>query len=1033
MIWWWKGGSMFKYFGLGNKSTELGFEIISQFLTMAIIYALPAPARPTTTRDRLGPMTVQVASGGKAERMVFGFDAPGPSGGLGKGMGTAVARTSAMKKPLDIAGMKEDMNIVLSSKNKDGVDDDDSDSCSTAELSVLMGRVYDDRTNEGAKGVTVYLVDIASKNPTKESVRTDADGHYTFADIRPSTYVIRIAEMSMSMYGPVYDDGASKVPANNLSTQKIVAVCNGDEYPGVDFGYHRLEEDVYSLLFFARDPDMIRAALAYLFVFVVFCVQVSLLTLMLIDIQFYSLGRWSWSNSLPHITIPVYASRALVCIVAAVFQSALIALTRDLFSGYGAVFPHRTVIKRMDNILFVLVCSSRFAVKAREHEYLKIGGRAMFMRRLEFVFILSAMPGMWGWTKFLEALNRKVLSYPFDDNRYESIFDVTPTEDHLISSTVTTSTTTSTTSTSTTTSTKPPTTTDYEDIEDSTKEIVALMNEIKKSNRGVQKMQKDHQRRVEKIRDDVVSALAYESLDDARSLRTKIDSIIAEKDSELERQRDASARQLETLQESVAGMHAKLRAAQVEYRKEVEGVRVEGAARLAEVEEEYTRVGKEEVEAVLEKKKREMEGLRVASEEALRTSTVASDGEIARLRGMAKSAEEGLRVLRASHAVEVGRLEESVVKAERDVANGNAGSVAVRKETGVALEGKKKELEALKSSSSEDLRRQRPTFEKEMEKQLKKVEEGSVEIRKMRADHEHKLKEVEEKAALALTAALDETSRSYGKKIDLLTAEKEKKIQELTAATEEAVRREKKASDKELAALQAKLKAAGIKLQSAQAEHESKIHRLQNTASSALKMSSGDKSKSLKDAIASVVKEKNDELEEIRSASRTALLQTEAASKKQTAILSSQISHAHDELKTVRTQHAAAIKTLAKNAASAMTAASEENSRILREKIDAVLAKKDTEIKELRSASEEALRSSKATLTEEIVLLRGAVADAEENARSVRVAHASEVKSLRAEASVGLTAAEEKSARLLREKIGAVVAEKKKELEEHEP
>jgi len=308
--------------------------------------ALPIPA--DMPRDRLGPMTVQVASGGKAERMVFGFDAPGPSGGLGKGMGTAVARTSAMKKPLDIAGMKEDMNIVLSSKNKDGVDDDDSDSCSTAELSVLMGRVYDDRTNEGAKGVTVYLVDIASKNPTKESVRTDTDGHYTFADIRPSTYVIRIAEMSMSMYGPVYDDGASRVPANNLSTQKIVAVCNGDEYPGVDFGYHRLEEDVYSLLFFARDPDMIRAALAYLFVFVVFCVQVSLLTLMLIDIQFYSLGRWSWSNSLPHITIPVYASRALVCIVAAVFQSALIALTRDLFSGYGAVFPHQTVIKRIN-------------------------------------------------------------------------------------------------------------------------------------------------------------------------------------------------------------------------------------------------------------------------------------------------------------------------------------------------------------------------------------------------------------------------------------------------------------------------------------------------------------------------------------------------------------------------------------------------------------------------------------------------------------------------------------------------------------
>ena len=77
------------------------------------------------------------------------------------------------------------------------------------------------------------------------------------------------------------------------------------------------------------------------------------------------------------------------------------------------------------------------------------------------------------------------------------------------------------------------------------------------------------------------------------------------------------------------------------------------------------------------------------------------------------------------------------------------------KETGVALEGKKKELEALKSSSSEDPRRPRPTFEKEMEKQLKKVEECSVEIR----PH--------------WTRPHDRMGRR-----DLLTAEKEKKIQE---------------------------------------------------------------------------------------------------------------------------------------------------------------------------------------------------------------------------------------------------------------
>ena len=153
----------------------------------------------------------------------------------------------------------------------------------------------------------------------------------------------------------------------------------------------------------------------------------------------------------------------------------------------------RTVTKRTDNLLFVLVCISSFQSQAgmsplslmiiRQNDNvfhltpnfltvltvyclhtISFRGKAgqdkaaqapqdridIFMRRLEFVLIMSAMPGMLGWLKFLEALNRKVLSYPFDDNLCELIIDVTPTEDQLISASVTTSTTTSNKTTTTT-------------------------------------------------------------------------------------------------------------------------------------------------------------------------------------------------------------------------------------------------------------------------------------------------------------------------------------------------------------------------------------------------------------------------------------------------------------------------------------------------------------------------------------------------------------------------------------------------------
>lgn len=318
------------------------------------------------------------------------------------------------------------------------------------------GRVYEDSTGKGTKGVAVYLVDITSKGTTRKSVTTDVLGDYSFNNIHPGTYVVRIAEVAKSMSG--LDNTGS--PPRNLLTQRIIAVCNGEDHMGLRFGCHRLEEDVYSLLFFAEDIDISNASIAYFFIFAIFFIQILLLVIVLNKAQYNSFEQSTWPIPLPRIHVPVLASRFLVYLVVAAFQSDIIALIRLLFVGYGVVFPQGTSIRRVDNFIFVLACTSRFVIKAicllisliiiiyndnvfdlvsnfltmalittlhkivftllllllvslniwsvlsiwklkaietKKNEYLKMGERAIVMRSLEFMFILSAiMPGMWG-------------------------------------------------------------------------------------------------------------------------------------------------------------------------------------------------------------------------------------------------------------------------------------------------------------------------------------------------------------------------------------------------------------------------------------------------------------------------------------------------------------------------------------------------------------------------------------------------------------------------------------------------------------
>jgi len=278
---------------------------------------------------------------------------------------TATSKSAAAKAT---ANIQNDRNVIFSSNNAktDRLDTDSNEGGEETALllSLLSGRIYKDtiHNSEGVKGVTVYLLDIASREATKRSTKTDTAGNYSFHNIRPSTYVVCIAEKMMSLVSVQCNHMLQKPPSSSLSTQKIVTMCNGKDYLGADFEYHRLKEDVYSLLFFAEDQDKVKTTFVYVFVFTLFCIQVSLLALM---IQCHPCERWeSWLISLPRITIPVHASRFLISLVTAIFQTDLIGLTRSIISGYGVVFPHRTSIRRMDNIRFAIVCSSRFIIRA---------------------------------------------------------------------------------------------------------------------------------------------------------------------------------------------------------------------------------------------------------------------------------------------------------------------------------------------------------------------------------------------------------------------------------------------------------------------------------------------------------------------------------------------------------------------------------------------------------------------------------------------------------------------------------------------
>jgi len=680
-----------------------------------------------------------------------GRDAYKEQDGGGDGAVTTLLKsTTTAQRNIDIARMTQNHSLVPSDNRSSEIIEtiEDDVDAKPPPVSLVSGLLYEDNTSRGIEGITVHLVNVDVEENRRKSVATDHFGAYSFTGVRPGTYVIRIADMvssaSSSWSTSSRSGSASSVSGStnasvkkNMSTQRIISVGNGEWYLGLNFGRHRLKEDVYSLLFFAEDCDKIKATIAYVFVFVVYCTQIFLLMILINDIQYYSLGRWYWTFPLPRIPVPVPVSRFLICLVAAVFQRDILALARLLFSGYGGLFPHRTTVHNADKFLFVTACTSRFVIKAigllvsliiviyndnvfdltsnfltlalvinlhnilfrmllvspftrgvlgiwkgkaqmtKDHEYLTIGGRVMVMRRLEYIFILSAMPGLWGWTWFLEPLNQKVV---ISNDTSLSVLDG--------------------------------------EVElPSVEELRALRDEIESTNVGISTVLADHETVVQMLQQK-----ATESNNRARLLQEEIDTVRLSKVKEvvalhsasqkaLEQADAVSLKEAESLRKTIETTTQDLEGVRAEHARQVKALRDEASSKVSKTVDENERLLKEKVREVAAEKDRELKAARAAGAEALRKKEAIWKGDSVGLRNEivvakkkiqsvqkasdAKTKEE-VKVLQNAVKDATGRLEkirnEDAIEVKRLREKASTDLIAVQARHELELKTLKKEI-----------------------------------------------------------------------------------------------------------------------------------------------------------------------------------------------------------------------------------------------------------------------------------------------------------------------------------------------------
>jgi len=445
------------------------------------------------------------------------------------------------------------------------------------------------------------------------------------------------------------------------------------------------------------------------------------------------------------------------------------------------------------------------------------------------------------------------------------------------------------------------------------------------------------------------------------------------------------------------------------------------------------------------------------------------------LRDTIESTNKGLESIQTDHNSEVQMLQEIATVSENNL-------LFLQEEMELAIAGKNREVEEIKSTFEEALRLAESSSKKEVTLLQDAVANSNEELKSTQAIHESEVKLLKDEASSSFIAVSDENSRLLGEKIASVQAEKNKELEEVRSASEEALRQAELVFEIELTLLRDRMVIANDKVQSMRAnyasevklkrevvllqdaitkandevrsmqvKYENEVKLLRDEASSNLIAVSDEKSRVLHDKIASVRMEKDNELEEVRYASKEALRQGQLGFANELSVLqnrievannkvrSTQANHANelklkgeviflqtaitnvdDDLKSVQAKHAIEEKILQD-----IIAVSNEKLRFLQEKIASILVEKDKELEEVRSASEEALQQMMLVSSKEVSMLQDRIEVANDKIRSIQANHASKVKSLHEDASSSLTAALDKSSQ-----CDAVIVEKDRELKD---
>jgi len=331
----------------------------------------------------------------------------------------------------------------------------------------------------------------------------------------------------------------------------------------------------------------------------------------------------------------------------------------------------------------------------------------------------------------------------------------------------------------------------------------------------------------------------------------------------------------------------------------------------------------------------------------------------------------------------------------------NNNSQLFEEKINLVVAEKKKELKELRIALEEEMLQDKTASRKEMMALQDTINILKTELQRMHIDHKKEVKMLSSNTEL----------RSLEEKIKLFNTEKDKGTNELKLASEKVLRQVESTSKKEIASLQREITNAHNEIEGLRAKHTNEMKMLQVKANKTLTSLSDNMTQLLKEKIDAVTREKDKELKEQKTIFSNEI-----------TVLEDSIQTANSKIQNSQTEHRSTIKRLHAETISALGKTANENSRLCQGKINHVVEEKKKELKEVMSASQEAMLQDQIAFTKEIATLQDTIRIANTELQRMRADHMSEVKMMH-------TASDEKL-RSLQEKIKLVVMKKDKEMEE---